>query len=424
MQRSDCEIGIIGAGVAGLAAAARVAKTGKQVVCLEASDRIGGRIRTVHDPAAAIPIELGAEFVHGRPPEIWDVIRKASLTAYEHTVDALHFASGRVVAKAPVGEIADQALEKMSKSDRKKDESFEQYLRNSRQRPNVKKWARIQVEGFNAARSNVISAASLKQDSEAQDDIDGDRIFRLLNGYDAIPQFLLHSIPDHKKIVRSNALAKTIRWKRGRVEVEYEDRTLRCQKLIVTVPLGVLQRGAIHFDPEPKDVLEGARSLALGQVYRVTFQFREAFWDEDEKFQKIGFLVSDDKQFFTWWTTHPIISPVLTGWCGGSAAEQFRKAKPSAISNAALVSLARILNHEVMPPQAIYFHEWHAEPFVRGAYSYAPAGALGARKKLATPVDNTLFFAGEAAESKGHSGTVHGAIASGVGAANLALGVL
>jgi len=73
----------VGAGVAGLAAAAELARSGQNVLCLEATGKIGGRILTVHDPLSPVPIELGAEFVHGRPMETWDVITQAGLLVYQ-----------------------------------------------------------------------------------------------------------------------------------------------------------------------------------------------------------------------------------------------------------------------------------------------------------------------------------------------------
>src|SRR5436305_11880286 len=147
----DCDVVIVGAGVAGLSAACVLTRAGMEVRCLEATDRTGGRIYTVHDPLAPLAIELGAEFVHGRPPEIWRLIQDAGLTACEHTSQALHVEHSRI-QKTAVGEIANRVLSQMAKSVRRKDESFEQYLSRSHQRSDVKNWARVHVEGFNAAR--------------------------------------------------------------------------------------------------------------------------------------------------------------------------------------------------------------------------------------------------------------------------------
>jgi hypothetical protein len=97
-----------------------------------------------------------------------------------------------------------------------------------------------------------------------------------------------------------------------------------------------LQAGAIQFDPEPTAVLKAASRLKFGHVYRITFRFERAFCDDST-----GFLFSNQKQFPTWWTTHPVISPVLTAWMAGSAAEQFQGSDPVP---AALRTLARILN--------------------------------------------------------------------------------
>jgi monoamine oxidase len=425
VNRTDCDIVIIGAGVAGLAAAATLSRAGKDVRCLEATDRIGGRILTVHDPLAPLAIELGAEFVHGRPPETWDLIRTIGLTAYEHTSHALHIHRGRILNEKEVGEMADRVLSRLAKSVKRKDESFEEFLRRSHQRPEIKNWARLHIEGFNAARKELISAASLKQDAEAAEEIEGDRTFRIPGGYDSIALALLRSSPDHHAIVQLNSIVERVVWRRGLVEVRYrsaldnEKAKLRCRQLIVTVPLGVLQAaplslGAIHFDPQPREIIKAAEALAFGQVYRITFRFRHAFWDEDERLKRVGFLLSKEKLFPTWWTTHPIDSPLLTGWTAGSAADPLRSADQSALVTEALRSLARILNRKVPRPEAIYFHDWHADPFFRGAYSYVPVNALAARKALSKAVDDTLFFAGEATETNGHGSTVHGAIASGV----------
>lgn len=133
--------------------------------CLEAADRVGGRILTLHDPLSPLPIELGAEFIHGRPPQTWNLIGSAGLTAFEHTSRARLSDHGRFLEESEAGKIADRALSAMSKSAKQKDESFEHFLTRSHLPPHVKAWARVHVEGFNAARKELISVAALKLDA-------------------------------------------------------------------------------------------------------------------------------------------------------------------------------------------------------------------------------------------------------------------
>src|SRR5437868_13724953 len=90
-QPDHADVIIIGAGVAGLAAARRLSGAGRRVILLEARDRIGGRIETHRAAGRRIPIEMGAEFVHGRPSETWDTLRAAGLLAYDVTDTQWHF---------------------------------------------------------------------------------------------------------------------------------------------------------------------------------------------------------------------------------------------------------------------------------------------------------------------------------------------
>jgi monoamine oxidase len=393
---------------------------------------MGGRILTVRNRMSSLPVELGAEFVHGRPPEIWDLIRTQNLTVYEHTARALHLANGRLVKDTEVGQAADQMISSIAKSGQRRDRTFEDLLARSHHSAGQKNWARIHVEGFNAARSDLISVNALRQEADAAEGIQGDRTFRILDGYDAIPLSLLRAIPCHQSVIQFHSVVDKVRWRRGDVEVrfrsmlDHEAAVLRCRQLLITVPLGVLQApsaspGAIEFDPVPAPALKAARSLKFGQVYRVTFRFREAFWEETEDFQQAGFLISQDQRFFTWWTMHPVMAPLLTGWMAGSAAEQFHAADAATVAREALASLARIMKRKIPQPGAFHFHDWRTDPFFRGAYSYVPASARAAREALGRPQADTLFFTGEAAAADGHASTVHGAIAAGRRSAMLIL---
>jgi len=130
--------------------------------------------------------------------------------------------------------------------------------------------------------------------------------------------------------------------------------------------------------------------------------------------------------FPTWWTQLPMRVPLLVGWSGGPAAERLADKSEDEILSAALGALCRMLGttesflRERLA--ASYVADWHADPFARGAYSYVPVGGLDAMKQLAQPVENTLFFAGEATHHEGQSGTVSAALATGYRAAREVIG--
>jgi monoamine oxidase len=430
--KKDCEIAIIGAGAAGLAAASLLALQGKSVRCLEATGRIGGRIRTLREPGCSIPVELGAEFVHGRPPELWNIVKAHGLAIYEHSAGAVHIEHGRVRASGETGDAADRLLSGAAAKKNSRDRSLADLAKKSRQPKDQKEWAVTHLEGFNAARRERISVKALQKDAEAADEIEGERAFRILNGYDSVPLSMLNSIPNTWEIVRLNQVVEEVQWQPGDVRMQIRSNvdgrtsSLRCSNLIVTVPLGILQaepgsEGAIRFDPPPSAVLNAAATLEFGQVYRVNFRFDQPFWENDPRLRSGGFWVSQERLFPTWWSSHPVVAPVLTGWSAGTAGEALLGFERPDIIAAAVGSLSRILNRKIPRVIEAYFHDWQADPFYRGAYSYVPVHGLPARKALCRPVENTLFFAGEATDPNGNGGTVHGAIASGRRAANQVL---
>ena len=109
----------------------------------------------------------------------------------------------------------------------------------------------------------------------------------------------------------------------------------------------------------------------------------------------------------------PLKAPVLTGWSAGPKADVLLGLSKPEVAALAMGSLERILGREPAKVVGAWHHDWHNDPFARGAYSWVPAGALPAREVLAQPLEDTLYFAGEAVDLDGYGGTVHGAIASG-----------
>jgi len=411
--------------VAGLTAARHLQDAGFTVEILEAQSRAGGRIQTAHDPAAAFPVELGAEFIHGKPPEIWDLVRRHGLVAYEHSSQAVHVEDGRIATHEESGEYADKFLAQTKR--RGKDESVADFAHRSRQPANVRKWALAFLEGFNAGPAERLGTKAIKRDMQAAEKIEGDRTFRILNGYDS----LVRTIQTRDESIRLSTVVTKIIWSAGRAivhakqSIDGSQLKIACRCVIVTVSLGVLRAappavGAITFEPEIPRVSEAVANLEFGDVYRATFRFAERFWEDNDELAKAGFWISQEKVFPTWWTAYPVIAPILTGWSAGPAAESLRGASRETVIAAALRSLSKILNRRIPPPQAVHFEDWHANPFVRGAYSYASVDSIPQRQALSRPVAGTLSFAGEATNTEGHAATVHGAIASGIRAARQA----
>lgn len=432
-KRADLDALIVGAGAAGIAALYELDRAGWRVLCLEARDRIGGRILTIRDPLSPIPIELGAEFIHGRSPEIWDIINSARLTAYDCANKAVYLKNGEAKNRRDAWEQVDRVMTDMQKAAKRgKDRSFAEFLQRSRHSEDAKRLAASYVEGFNAARQEVIGIASLAEDARASDQIDGDRSFRILNGYDAVLVQLTNGISALRSKLRLNSAVEEIEWEKGAVTVHFraaitgQRESVRARRAIVTVPLGVLQAeagrpGSIQFKPEVGDTRRAARALRFGQVMRIVLRFREAVWESNQDIADAGFLLSDDARFPTWWTPLPVRAPVITGWSAGPHSDELLGQPRSTVVAHAVAALASITGCARLrlesSLEAAYWHNWHRDPFAYGAYSYVPAGALPERKRLAQRVEETLYFAGEATDLNGHSGTVHGAIASGKRAA-------
>ena len=141
--------------------------------------------------------------------------------------------------------------------------------------------------------------------------------------------------------------------------------------------------------------------------------------------ETLTLLHTDDRDFPVWWTAHPEQAPTVVAWCGGPdaarlserSAEQLRATAVSSLAKSLRLSRARM---DGLIEQ-VWYHDWQHDPFARGAYSYQRVGGEKAPHALARPVQGTVFFAGEATDTEGATGTVHGAIASGRRAARQVL---
>ena len=438
-QKSD--VIIVGAGAAGITAAILMAKTGLSVRILEARTRIGGRMLTIKDPATEAAIEMGAEFIHGRPAEIFDTLSAHNIPTNPVDGEFLRLGHGELESGDFFTEI-DSLMEKMN--DRGPDESFAEFLERCCREDNqekIKEWARGYVTGFHAADPELISVHSLVKGMRAEEEIGGHQSFRMRGGYLTLLDIWreqLHSAGVNVELATS---VKSIQWKTGNVEIEAEKEGTHAKynasKILITLPLSLLQEsmrrtetemeGIVEFAPALSGKKDAVEKLVMGKVIRVTLCFRERFWDNlhigatQETLANAGFLFSGEDWFPTWWTTMPEKLPVITGWAPFHCAERLADKNEKFVISKAIETLAKILRMQKQEIDRLlvsaYYHNWETDPYSRGAYSYVKAGGDTAQTELAAPIDNTLFFAGEATDFTGHHGTVHGAIRSGIRAA-------
>jgi monoamine oxidase len=435
MTAREYDVLVIGAGVAGLSAGRALAEGGLRVAILEARDRIGGRILTQHIPSAnslrEIPVELGAEFIHGLPPDTWSLITQAGLSTVEVEGSALSFDGSRLAAAHEQRGAAERVLEEMRQwvqaQPRDSDVSFAKYLGKLELEPLTARAASNYVEGFNAADQRRISVAALAKQQAAEDSIAADRLFRIESGYAALPDFLAKKFAAAGGTLILRAAVKKIAWTPGAVSVEAAGPAgtvqYQANRAVITVPLGVLQARTIEFDPRPAQALEQADRLATGAVVHMAFAFKKKFWDP-----QLSFLFAPGESPPTWWTPMPHEAPLLTGWAGGPKAERLldligADGDASALRDRGLATLAKIFALPLSDIEQMlsswHLHNWQSDEYARGAYSYVPAGALDAPEKMCVPVENTLYFAGEHTDTSGHWGTVHAALATGATAAEL-----
>ena len=149
------------------------------------------------------------------------------------------------------------------------------------------------MEGFNAAHKERISVASLAQDAEAAERIDGDRNFRIADGYKTVADFSLQGSPEDGSRLLLNTVVTAVHWGPGHARVEARStltgtvRVFETRHVIVTIPLGVLRAGdfsmgGIRFDPVPGEIASALEALEVGQVTRLVFRFKNAWWEDHD----------------------------------------------------------------------------------------------------------------------------------------------
>ncbi len=419
------EIIVIGAGATGLMVARELAKAGKKVIILEAIDRVGGRIFPLDEEEFGYPAQGGAEFIHGEAPLTKSLLREAGLNyvsmpedgemwsfdgnelkkAYLFTEDP-EFIKYREIINERLNELVDDIpistfLEKYF--------SDEKYSRLVNVINNM-------VKGFDAADPHKISTFSLKEEWLGQTEWKQGRI---KEGYGPMINFLVSECKKYSVELLTNKEVKSVKIDNDTINVLCTDGNLyNGQRVIVTVALPIIKN--IKFSPTIHEKIEAIDKIGFGQVIKILIKFKDQWWTSNSQHKNINkmvFMLCNGK-VNAWWTQYPEQYPVLTGWIAGPEAEKLKHESEKEIFNLCLSSLSDIwkadkdfIKEKVVTYQVV---NWPADPFTKGAYSYSMANSEKAYAKLREPVENKIFFAGEALYKETETATVEGALASGL----------
>lgn len=431
----ETDVLILGAGMAGLTAARALAERGRRVVVLEARDRVGGRVLSLQ--ADGTTVELGAEFIHGRAPELWALIDEAGVETTERDGSMLR---ARVeglggVVEDDSREGSFDALEELE-SYTGPDVPFSDWLETSDVAQEDRAALIGYVEGFNAADATRIGIRGLGEQQKAEDATEGDRAWHVQGGYAQLADYLAKKIRELGGEIVLNAEVKEIEWQPQSVHiVTTSGAEFHAEQCVIALPLPVVQRinfAGIEMFPEPRAIDE-SRRIAMGHVARFTMIFRRAWWLDStggasaDALREMSFLFTPQDVPSVWWTPHPEPGPaMLTAWVGGPRSAKLAGSSTEDQAEIGCAVLAKAFGVAVEDVRAelvsTHTHDWSGDPYALGAYSYIPSGAINAPRAMTEPESDTLFFAGEHTDITGHWGTVHAAMRSGLRAAEQVMG--
>jgi len=394
---------------------------------LEATGRLGGRARTLYHPDAALPIELGPEFVHGDPDHTRELVRARDL-AIDRTRERHHlWRGGRVVEVDDPWQRFGELLAGARDSDRP-DESARAYIARSRLAPDDERLLGHFIEGFYGAPLDDISIAGVAADSGGAGGDESPGQFHVGGGYQRIVDALTSAAVAAGAQLLVGCTVHAIDWSARPVRIACRSGETACnlvaERAIVTLPVGVL--GALQLHPTPGDHLAALARFGMGQVVKLVLCLREPLWHAHDP-ARLDFVHALDAAagaFPTYWMRSAGRTHQLTAWAGGGHARALARVSPEARVERALAGFARAAG---VPERTLvaavrdrHEHDYAADPFARGAYSYTRVGGSGAADQLARPLAERLYFAGEATDAD-YEGTVAGALASGARAADQVL---
>ncbi|MCA9878544.1 MAG: FAD-dependent oxidoreductase [Thermomicrobiales bacterium] len=413
---------VVGAGMAGVAAAATLQQAGLDVVVLEASNRLGGRIWT--DTRWGFPLDLGAAWIHGAAGAnpIWRLRTQYGLRTMITNWDdvALYDVVGGPVAAAQAATDAARYRSAYRKArrwgnrqpaDTSLQSGIDFALRPRPMTPYDQRALDFRLN-FEVEQDYGGDAASLSNWWYDQDSwLGGRQDAFIVNGFGELVETLADGLD-----IRLNSIVSSVTYDASGVRVTTNRGVHVAAFAVVTLPLGVLKANTVAFSPAlTRAKRDAIRLLGVGTLNKLVLSFRERFWDDRAV---IGYQSANRGEWALWLNLEPVLGkPILVAFNAAAYGAEVEGLTDGQALDAATDVLRTIYGRNVPAPQAAMLTRWNAEPFALGSYSYIPVGASGRHYRvLSAPSGGRLFWAGEATNRK-YPQTVAGAYLSGLRAA-------
>jgi monoamine oxidase len=403
----EAEVVIVGGGAAGVAAGRRLHDAGIDCLLLEARARLGGRAFTVRTDKG-FPIDLGCGWLHSADRNPWSKIARALRLTVDKTLPPWERPAVPIGFPPAEQESFHTALE----------EFWERVDDASEDEPDVAASRFLDPGG---RWNNLINAVSTYLSGVELDRVsvhgygcyeDSDVNWRVVEGYGTAVAGHAAGVP-----VALNTPVQRIDHSGRRLRIETAAGTIDADAAIVTIPTNVLAEEGLRFTPALPDKVEAARGLPLGLADKLFLSLSDA--DEFDKDSRL--FGRPARRGTATYHLRPFGRPMIEAYFAGGLAEELEAGGDAAFFDFARAELVGLLGSDFAGRIApIYTHRWKADPFARGSYSYTLPGKTDCREWLATPVDDRLFFAGEACSSNSYS-TAHGAYLTGIAAAEQAI---
>ena len=418
--KTHTDVIIIGAGAAGLLAAKLLVEQGKSVCILEARNRIGGRIFTLPFDEWNNTAEAGAEFIHGNLDLTFELLKEAGLKKTKTGGQMWQVLQGTWQQDDDYFEKQNKVIQKLRALP--EDMSIAAFLArefSGDAHAEVRQTLTSYIEGYYAGDINLASSRAFLAEWESEEE----EQYRPNKGYYPLLRYLQERIENSGGILRLSTVVKQVNYLQNSVEIiDSNLQKYTATKAIITVPLGVWRaeekdEAFIHYHPALPQKKQAALQMGFGSAIKILLHFKEPFWRQHNYESKDISFVFSDQNIGTWWTQNPGDSNLLTGWLAGPRAFELRHSDDAIIYEQAIDSLHHIfsINKEKLADQLVQWKvcNWTADPFALGAYTYSTITSAAAQKVMVQPVENTLFFAGEALYTGTEMGTVEAAFISG-----------